>query len=172
MDGAKLYFFLKGSPPGHASSGIASVAGLEAQVDALGDRFVAWFEKLIVQPAGVAWRPERLEYQFACTVPDRSGAHVLAAEEYFQGRLDWHNVVVDRGRDGPSVPLPESAPIGTHVRAMMPTQVTFNGMPNARWWAFEDGATNFGDVKPDTTDLAKLLLELIAERLVAEERYQ
>ena len=31
-------------------------------------------------------------------------------------------------------------------------------MPNTRWWAFEDGRTNFGDVKPDTTDLAKLLL--------------
>ena len=31
-------------------------------------------------------------------------------------------------------------------------------MPNTRWWTFEDGRTNFGDVKPDTTDLAKLLL--------------
>ena len=41
---------------------------------------------------------------------------------------------------------------------MLPTQATFNGMPNTRWWAFEDSRTNFGDVKPDTTDLAKLLL--------------
>ena len=41
---------------------------------------------------------------------------------------------------------------------MLPTQVTFNGMPNTRWWEFEDGRTNFGDIKPDTTDLAKLLL--------------
>jgi hypothetical protein len=31
-------------------------------------------------------------------------------------------------------------------------------MPNTRWWAFEDSRTNFGDIKPDTTDLAKLLL--------------
>jgi hypothetical protein len=31
-------------------------------------------------------------------------------------------------------------------------------MPNPRWWTFEDSRTNFGDVKPDTTDLAKLLL--------------
>jgi hypothetical protein len=41
---------------------------------------------------------------------------------------------------------------------MLPTQVTFGGMPNTRWWEFEDGATNFGDIKPDTTDLGKLLL--------------
>jgi hypothetical protein len=31
-------------------------------------------------------------------------------------------------------------------------------MPNTRWWAFEDRRTNFGEVRPDTTDLGKLLL--------------
>jgi hypothetical protein len=31
-------------------------------------------------------------------------------------------------------------------------------MPSARWWEFEDGFTNFGQIRPDTTDLAKLLL--------------
>jgi hypothetical protein len=31
-------------------------------------------------------------------------------------------------------------------------------MPATRWWAFEDRRTNFGEVKPDTTDLGKLLL--------------
>jgi hypothetical protein len=30
-------------------------------------------------------------------------------------------------------------------------------MPNTRWWAFEDRKTNFGDINPSTTDLAKLL---------------
>ena len=30
-------------------------------------------------------------------------------------------------------------------------------MPDARWWAFEDGRTNLGDVRADTTDLARLL---------------
>jgi hypothetical protein len=34
----------------------------------------------------------------------------------------------------------------------------FEGMPNTRWWAFEDGKTNFSYIRPDTTDLAKLLL--------------
>jgi hypothetical protein len=31
-------------------------------------------------------------------------------------------------------------------------------MPNTRWWTFEEGVTNFGNVRPDTTDLSKLLL--------------
>jgi hypothetical protein len=30
-------------------------------------------------------------------------------------------------------------------------------MPHTRWWRFEDGQTNFGDINPDTTDLNKLL---------------
>src|SRR5258706_15194285 len=31
-------------------------------------------------------------------------------------------------------------------------------MPHPRWWAFEDGRTNFGAVTPDTADLIGLLL--------------
>jgi hypothetical protein len=31
-------------------------------------------------------------------------------------------------------------------------------MPHTRWWTFEDSRTNFGDINPGTTDLAKLLL--------------
>ena len=35
--------------------------------------------------------------------------------------------------------------------------VTFTGMPNTRWWSFEERKTNFGDVDASTTDLAKLM---------------
>jgi hypothetical protein len=31
-------------------------------------------------------------------------------------------------------------------------------MPDSRWWAFEEADSNFGDVNPGTTDLAKLML--------------
>ena len=40
---------------------------------------------------------------------------------------------------------------------MIPVPVSFAGMPNTRWWAFEDSQTNFGDIDASTTDLAKLL---------------
>ena len=40
---------------------------------------------------------------------------------------------------------------------MIPIPVSFSGMPNTRWWTFEDVATNFGDIDASTTDLAKLL---------------
>jgi hypothetical protein len=43
------------------------------------------------------------------------------------------------------------------LHAPVPTEVRFEGMPNHRWWAFEDSKTNLGDVDANTTDLAKLL---------------
>ena len=43
------------------------------------------------------------------------------------------------------------------MRAFIPTALGFEGMPNTRWWSFEEGGTNFGDIKPDTTELGKLL---------------
>jgi len=45
----------------------------------------------------------------------------------------------------------------TVTRTVIPGEVRYPGMPNPRWWAFEDGRTDFGAVTPDTTDLVKLL---------------
>lgn len=159
MDGAKLYFYLKESAANHASDDIAALAGLETQTDALAERFVRWFEELFYQPAETsAWIPERLEYQFACSAPERQGEKVLVAEEYFHGHLDWYNFDIDRSRTALGEPAENLEPPAASTLTMLPIQVTFNGMPNTRWWTFEDSLTNFGDVKPDTTDLAKLLL--------------
>jgi hypothetical protein len=36
--------------------------------------------------------------------------------------------------------------------------VRFKGMPNARFWDFENGTLDFGDLKPDKRDLARLAL--------------
>ncbi|MBZ9772619.1 hypothetical protein [Mesorhizobium sp. CO1-1-8] len=161
MDGGKLYLFLKADPANRASAGIAALAGQEAAADDLGQRFVDWFDGLIAQPAEQsAFIPEHLEYQFSCSTADGPSDKVYTAEEYFHGHLDWYNFDVDPRRaslDGAPPTIPAADP-ATSTLTVLPTNVTFNGMPNTRWWAFEDGQTNFGDIKPDTTDLAKLLL--------------
>jgi hypothetical protein len=159
MDGALLYFHLVAGPANHASDGIPSLAGMDAVIDPIAARFVAWFDRLFYQPEGAgAWESDRLEYQFATSAPEADGEKVRVAEQYFQGHLDWYNFDVDplRGPLGEADPAAEP-PVRTTL-TMLPTQVTFNGMPNTRWWRFEDSRTNFGDIKPDTTDLAKLLL--------------
>jgi hypothetical protein len=159
MDGAKLYFYLIGGGGRHAYDGIAGLAGLEDETDLIAERFIKWFGQLFYQPAQEsAWVSDRLEYQFACSAPERQGEKVFVAEEYFHGHLDWYNFDIDPARAvlGEPAENPESPAVATFT--MLPTQVTFNGMPNTRWWAFEDSRTNFGEIKPDTTDLAKLLL--------------
>jgi len=162
MDGAKLYQYLVESPAHHASDGLSIPAGDQPKVDALGKKFVGWFQRLFFQPeasGGDAWEPSRLEYRFACSAPEDSGEKVLAAEEYFHGRLDWYNLDVVPG--SPTLGVPEGgtpAAPASETRTLLPVPLSFEGMPNTRWWAFEEGRTNFGDVRPDTTDLAKLLL--------------
>ncbi len=164
MDGYALYAHIRGG--GQAADGIASVAGQQAVVNQRGDRLVAWFNRLIYDAGGSpAWQPSSLEYQFAAAAP--SGAEledgsaeqkVMVAREYYQGHLDWYSLDVD-ATDHQLDPAATTDGVGKPLTVtMIPTSVTFNGMPNTRWWAFEDGRTNFADIKPDTTDLAKLLL--------------
>ncbi len=157
MDGAALYQHLVDG--GAASDGIAGVGGREVQLGDVAARFRTWFDKLITRPGSDdAWEPSRLEYRFACSAPAAEGEKVLAAEEYYQGRLDWYSVDIDPASSlGDPSPAEAGNPTSTK-QVVIPTTVSFNGMPNTRWWAFEDGLTNFSAIKPDTTDLAKLLL--------------
>jgi hypothetical protein len=81
------------------------------------------------------------------------------AEEYYHGRLDWYSVDVQPGGELDDVEGEEASGLpATRTLGMIPTPVQFDGMPNTRWWSFEDGKTNFGDVDAATTDLATLLL--------------
>jgi len=167
MNGAELYVHLKENPANLASDGVAGLTPPQKKAaDDAGPLFVEWFEKLYLTPKqgeGDAWLPERLEYQFACGVPDGAGGEkVLTAEEYYHERIDWFSFDWDKSQQ--TLGNPPGAPIDLPLdkkyvtQSFIPAPVRFNGMPDTRWWAFEDGKTNFGDIKPNTTDLAKLLL--------------
>ena len=160
MDGGALLAHLA-TAGNHSYDGVADIdpGDLKALENREG-RFLAWFERLLLQPPGGddAWVPPRLEYQFAISAPEPDGTEkVYTAEEYYTGRLDWYSLDIGAGalEDVPgseTTGLPPDAP-----RTMIPVPVTFSGMPNTRWWSFEDGKTNLGDVDAGTTDLAKLL---------------
>lgn len=107
-----------------------------------------------------AWVAPQLEYQFAASAPLPGGSEkVYVADEYYQGQLDWYSMDVDASiaaldpvTGSTNTGLPPDAP-----QTMIPIPVSFAGMPNTRWWAFEDNKTNYGDINAATTDLAKLL---------------
>jgi hypothetical protein len=172
MDGGLLYEHLVAAPGNHAYDGVAGFPNGDGHaIDLAADAFLAWFARLIMQPdagGNDAWTPAHLEYRFAVSAPEPGGAKVYSAEEYYQGRLDWYSVDVSAdpiepaAAAGPAAgpaPAPPPAPDPTthDVRTTLPVPVTFTGVPNTRWWSFEERRTNYGDVDASTTDLAKLM---------------
>jgi hypothetical protein len=148
---------------------------VDAQFDAvlaqvlkdLGKDFHSWFERLYSQPQTNiedAWAPSYLEYQFAVSAPeDESGEKraTLVAEQYYRGILDWYAFDVDSQRRLQDLPETEFPENGFEVRppvGFLPSQIEFNGMPNVRWWEFEDRRTDFGSIRSGTADLPLLLL--------------
>jgi len=163
MDGAALYAYLKADPSHHAYDGIGVNPGDTGPIDTKATSFLAWFDRQFLQPpagSNDAWEPSQLEYQFRASAPVAGGEKVYSADAYYQGRLDWYSLDVDASRASLD-PVPGSnvtgLPTDGGVRTMIPVPVSFSGMPNTRWWSFEDHATNFGDIDAKTTDLAKLL---------------
>jgi hypothetical protein len=163
LDGGALYEHLRAAPTNHAYDGVTGIGeGDKPKLDTRAARFVEWVERVFLHPPPVgddAWDPSRLEYRFACSAPKGGAEKIYAADEYHGGHLDWWAFDVDRGEQGlgetgapaPAPPAPEDP------RTLIPVPVEFEGMPNRRWWAFEDGRTNFGDIDAATTDVAKLL---------------
>ena len=160
IDGGALYLFLRAAPTNRASTGIPGLSTAEAAaIDALGDDFVAWVKALVSEPddGGDGWRPERLEYAARVTTeaaggPTRRDDELLVADEIQNGRVDWYHF----DRAPPPRPRPPAAPAETPV-AFLPTPLEYGGMPNPRWWQFEEGATNFGAIDPGSSDVGKLL---------------
>lgn len=164
MDGAALYFYLKADPTRHAYDDMVVSDAAKADIDDVATKFLAWFDGLFVRPEGQgdAWLPSQLEYQFSLDTTGAPGK-VLRAREYYHGHLDWFNLDVDDSSsslDGEGAAPADGEDTGPPdiLSAFLPTALSFDGMPNTRWWCFEEGRTNFGDIKPDTNELGKLLL--------------
>jgi hypothetical protein len=130
----------------------ADPAGLPAD---LVQTFVAW--ALAQKPAGAGdcWVTDRLEYRFRVAGNTDSGELVLAAPEYLGGRLEWYDLDVDTDPSHTlTAPAEEGGSAVVHV---LPTRVTFPGMPAERFWEFEDAAVDLGAVSAAVEDLGRLL---------------
>ncbi len=162
MDGYAFYEYLKDGDPTHTASSGTAMEG-DAVLDALGLKFTAWFERLFQQPVveeNNAWISSRMEYKFAVSAPEEVSEKVLTADEYYHGHLDWYNLDIDPLKHELTTAELGGMPADPQKRetlSFFPVPVSFDGMPDTRWWRFEEGRVNFGDIKPDTTDLSKLL---------------
>lgn len=123
------------------------------------NQFLRWWDELVSEPADgerESWIPEHLEHGFSVQANLPDGRVVLRADEYRGGRLDWHSF---RAAGSPSLGDPTDArPAQPTVRTVIPTPVSYGGMPANRFWEIEDGTVRFGGLTTGRTDLARLLL--------------
>ena len=164
FDGVALYEDLQ------ANNGLSTTVDFLAQAPAhkpiVQDSltgFTLWFEqKFDVNSAkDAAWNEQHLEYQFGCALPNNTGNNsVLLAEEYYTGKLDWYAFDVLQDPEGmtQSTDAERQSHISTETLTIIPTAAQFSGMPNARWWEFEDGEVDLGNINASTTDVAKIIL--------------
>jgi hypothetical protein len=102
------------------------------------------------------WKPERLEYgSNVAAARGDAGQVTLSAEPDSSGDLDWYAFDLDE-----EIPVgtPPSGSVSTFSTNVVPAHVKFRGMPNPRWWDFERWTTDFGDIRPDKLDIARLVV--------------
>lgn len=126
-------------------------------VDDLGKKWVIRVrEQLGVQSN--CWDPERLEYRFESAAALPGGAAVcLNTPEYNGQALGWQDFVQSAGNPALQKDLDPTLAI-EHRRTLIPSRVSFPGMPRARWWEIEDSTIDLSNVKAAKTDTGVLLL--------------
>jgi hypothetical protein len=117
--------------------------------------FVAFRQSAFSEPTSdAAWQGTGLDYSFAVeSASNAAGSAVLEADTFPGGHLDWYSF--DLGAD-PTTSKPQDPVFSSYNR--LPLHVRFRGMPEDRWWDFEDSVTDFGQLDAEHVDLAKLLV--------------
>jgi hypothetical protein len=149
-----------------ASSVGASAAQSTATANVL-TRWLAWLDELAFEgvstdakpeaspEASPYWNPNRLEYSFALGAGDAQTGARLEADEYTDGKLDWHTYTVGSATPNPNAP-PAPPLITRDWKRLLPALASYPGMPADRFWEFEDGRVNFGMLGAAKSDLTRV----------------
>ena len=139
-------------------------AGADAQAcaDVL-VRWLRWLDELTFDGttpgASPYWNPARLEYSFALGAGDPQTGARLEADEYTDGRLDWHTYTVAaaaQAANGPAFDPAMPNVVSKSWKRLLPALASYPGMPADRFWEFEDGRVNFGMLGAAKSDLARV----------------
>ena len=138
----------------------ASAPGMAAVLSS----FAAFRSSLFSEPAGeTAWQSQQLSYNFSLGSPAPDRNITLQAPDFRGGHLDWYSFGLNETQATAagavnSVAQANPALVTTATFDLFPNQVVFRGMPDSRWWNFEDAVTDFGQLDVQHVDLAKLLV--------------
>ena len=119
--------------------------------------FVSYCQGLYTVPTDQsAWDRNELAFEFnvAAEVPSPGGAVGLVGPDFPGGQLDWYSFDFSSPAATANNPQPLVATNGF----IIPHRLSVPGMPGERFWEFEDGQTNLGDLDTQVVDLTKMLL--------------
>ena len=121
------------------------------------ETYYNWYVDLYEEPTGrtgTAWDPTRLEYHFAVATGDAETESVLEADEYRGGNLDWYAFsAVDE-----SLGTATTDQTTEWSKTVLPSQITFPGMPASRWWELEDTDVDLTKMVAEGAPLTRLML--------------
>ncbi|MGH9880804.1 MAG: hypothetical protein ACRD6N_05160, partial [Pyrinomonadaceae bacterium] len=140
------------------AKGVAIGGAQIAGVDGLAADIKKWFDGLFGRPPvdTNCWVPTRLEYDFSVAANEADQKRTtLIADQYTGGRVDWFSFDTQPAAGEAGDPPPA---LKRTFQSFVPTRVNFFGLPNVRWWEFEDSRVGFGLTTATKTDLAKVLL--------------
>jgi len=157
-DGEALYASAVTTAAGQTPTTPLPAAAQNTGMPAVIAAFVAFRGALFSEPqTDSAWEGRSLDYDFALGSPVPNQNVELNAPDFPGGHLDWYSFSLQTAQPN-AVFTANPAQVTPVSFDFLPNHVTFRGMPNARWWDFEDAVTDFGQVTAETVDLAKLLV--------------
>jgi hypothetical protein len=147
-DGLAATIALLGAPAGGAAEALQlSTAQWDASGEALAS--VARWAATTFGLGPSSWDPKRLERHFALA---SGGELVLTAPEHTRETVDVPDL--DLTDAGAALAPAADAPVARRV----PTPIRFPGMPDDRYWAFEDARLSLARIDASTHDLSRLAL--------------
>jgi hypothetical protein len=154
INGEALYRSLQTERAGGVPSPPLPAQASDPAVASVLGTFIQLRESAISEPVtNSAWEPRDLEYAFAIEAASDTASVVLEADAFAGGYLDWYSFTT-----GTEEVKSKQVPATFTTSTMLPIHVTFRGMSSDRWWGFEDGQTDFGQLDAQHVDLAKLLV--------------
>jgi hypothetical protein len=152
IDGVKLYAdvatasALPALPPIPVDAGATVFSVLQA--------WRTWYVSLFSEGmVGTAWQADRFEYEFALSSSIDGTRYV--ASEYDGGYVDWYTFDRVAGTTATTV-------VASPAKAIVPTPVSFRGMPGRRFWEIEDAAVDIAALSAAAEDIGRLLLREFA----------
>ncbi len=130
--------------------------GLDPAALAVVTQWRQWLSAGTVARDSTSWSQERMEYSCSVAAATPHGEAVLMIREHTGGPLDWFSC--DLSTDPADTHGLTASAGHTTVATSLPATVRYHGMPASRWFEFEDGAVNFGDIEAGPADLARLLV--------------